>query len=97
MERDERVADAMLRPGVYGIRSLEQALSFFVGFDAATEFELLGGFTRWLSEHGGPGPNLAWPHQAAAIVDGRAGPEAGNEQQVQEFFALVREFFADRS
>lgn len=44
LSQNERMADVLNRPGVYGIRTLEQALSFFTGFDAAAEMAYFRGF-----------------------------------------------------
>ncbi|GAA1021768.1 hypothetical protein GCM10009565_15850 [Amycolatopsis albidoflavus] len=52
------------------------------------ECALLPGFSEWLSRNGGPGPNLAWPYQAEKVVAARAAEQA---DEVEEFFALVRE------
>jgi hypothetical protein len=96
MDTTDRAADAMRRPGVYEIRNLEQALAFFRGFEAATEFAFLDGFGEWLARNGGPGPNLTWSYQASQVVARRLGPEAGDEERINEFFGLVREFLAAR-
>ncbi|MER6762924.1 MULTISPECIES: hypothetical protein [Amycolatopsis] len=73
---------------MYGICTLQQAICFFEGCDAAMECALLPGFSEWLSRNGGPGPNLAWPYQAEKVVAARAAEQA---DEVEEFFALVRE------
>jgi hypothetical protein len=79
---------------VYEIHNLEQALAFFRGFETATEFEFFDGFGEWLSRNGGDGPNLTWSVQASRVVVRRAGPDAGREEQLLEFFRIVREFLA---
>ncbi|WP_290062883.1 hypothetical protein [Amycolatopsis solani] len=90
MDTADRIADVMRRPGAYEIRNLEQAIAFFAGFDAATGFVFLDGFREWLSRNGGAGPNLTWAYQVSRVVASRAG----EEEQVGEFFTLVREFLA---
>ncbi|WP_406628866.1 hypothetical protein [Amycolatopsis sp. WGS_07] len=92
LTRNERMADVMNRPGVYGIYTLEQALSFFTGFDAAAELAYFRGFEEWLARNGGPGPNIAWPSQAAQVVAARL---SGGTDEISEFFAVVREFLAE--
>jgi hypothetical protein len=94
LDTTDRIGDVMRRPGAYEIRNLEQALAFFGGFDAATEFAFLGGFREWLSRNGGPGPNLTWSYQASQVIARRLGAEAGDEERMNEFFGLVREFLA---
>ncbi|WP_152603734.1 hypothetical protein [Amycolatopsis rifamycinica] len=89
-----RIADVMRRPGAYEIRTLEQAIAFFGGFDAATGFDLLRGFREWLSRHGGDGPNLTWAYQVSRVVAGQVSPDAGEEARIAEFFRLVRMFLA---
>jgi hypothetical protein len=95
MKAGVRLADVMLRPGMYGIRTFEQALAFFNGFDAATESAALDGFREWLARHGGDGPNLSWDYQATQVVARRLGPDATDADRLQEFFRLVREFQED--
>ena len=94
MNTADRINDVMRRPEVYAIRNLDQALAFFGGFDAATEFAFLGGFREWLARNGGPGANLTWSYQASQVVSQRLGDEAGDEEGINEFFGLVREFLA---
>ncbi|MFD2473831.1 hypothetical protein [Amycolatopsis silviterrae] len=95
LTRNERMADVMNRPGVYGIYTLEQALSFFGGFDAAAELAYFRGFGAWLARNGGPGANIAWPNQAAKVVAARMAKREGETDELSEFFALVREFLAE--
>ncbi|HEY3480386.1 MAG TPA: hypothetical protein VGL02_15925 [Streptomyces sp.] len=94
LSRDERIADVLRRPEVYETRNLEEAIAFFAGFDAATEFALLDGFGAWLSRHGGDGANLTWAVQVTRLVTRRLGPDAGAAERRDEFFRLVREFLA---
>ncbi|MET9260248.1 hypothetical protein [Amycolatopsis sp. NPDC004079] len=92
LSQHERMADVMNRPGVYGIYRLEPALAFFGGFSAAAELGYFCGFEAWLARNGGIGANIVWSYQAEKVVAARAAEQA---DEVEEFFALVREFLAE--
>ncbi|MEU5693039.1 hypothetical protein [Actinosynnema sp. NPDC020468] len=90
----ERFANVANRPGLYGIRTLDQATSFMLGFDAALGGTFLRGFSDWLTRPSGHGRNLVWP----LLVTRRILSEIPNDPPVVEdervvaFFVLVAEF-----
>lgn len=57
----ERLVDAQRRPNAYFLQTFGEVVAFVVGMDAATEWTLLAGFGRWLSDRSGHGASLAWP------------------------------------
>jgi hypothetical protein len=88
----------MNRPKLYFINDLKDAIAFISGFDAATEWQLLGGFPSWLAHETGSPANLAWPLTLRKVIENdlrtEDRPEAGREVRV--FFGYVGRYLAAR-
>ncbi|NIH81299.1 hypothetical protein [Amycolatopsis viridis] len=100
MDNASRLADVMRRPGMYGIATLEQAIMFVGGFDAATEFTFLEGFGNWLAAKGAGGENQTWMSLVVRIIDRRTVEserrDLDDERILDMFFGIVRDYLDER-
>ncbi len=62
MDNASRLADVMRRPGMYGIATVEHAMMFVGGFDAATELpgSSFPGSSLVVRNRRGSQPDTAW-------------------------------------
>ncbi|WP_435061415.1 hypothetical protein [Amycolatopsis thermoflava] len=99
MDNAGRLADVMRRPGMYGIATVEHAMMFVGGFDAATEFTFLEGFGKWLAAKGAGGENQTWMSLVPRMIDrhpGESGRGDVDDESLSLFFGLVSDFLDER-
>lgn len=92
------------RPILYGVDgSFDSIVAFVLGFDAATNGELLSGFREWLIVRVDDGNNLAWPALVGRLlaVDCSHGDPGGmctvcGEQGGSKLLGVLDEFLSTK-
>jgi len=93
----------LVRPGVYGIHSFDEACAFLCGFHTATYHAtskegIVGVFSSWLAPKSGLGQNLGFHHHVAEIaapgVEFRHLDPEQDKAALQVFFDLLDDFLA---
>ncbi|WP_116025855.1 hypothetical protein [Thermomonospora umbrina] len=75
------------------MRTFDQAVSFFMGFDAAMEWRFLDGFRDHLARQvGESGGSLAWPALASRLPVKEGGGCNLEERRIAALFDALREF-----
>ncbi|GAB3401711.1 hypothetical protein [Flindersiella endophytica] len=89
------------RPGMFGLRTYSDVISFLLGFDVATGGRVFDGFRLWLARNKtGYGENLAWPALVMIAAHPALGPkevtelsyQGWDEHGVEVLWACVEEY-----
>jgi len=91
------------RPNIYGIRTLDDAMMFIMGYNFARGGGPLDGFTDWVCAFSSKGRSLHWMAHVRDVVTTAVEEEFGpavedrGRRETTAFFELLFRYFDDRS